>query len=146
MGDRPLSVLSINRCVTRCAALIAVALTPVYLGCGPEPQVDKSRTTVSGHVTFDGKPLPGGSITFSSPTTGTGTTMMIGGGGYVTNRVPIGQNIVTVETESLQFGNAKDYVRIPAEYSDPSKSGLEVDIKAGVNENVDFALKSDLKK
>ncbi len=141
MNDRPLSVIVVKRRIARCTALVAAALIPASLGCGPEPQVDENRTTVSGHVTFDGQPLQGGTITFSSPKTGIGTAVMIGGGGYVTNRVPIGPNVVTIETESLLFGNQKAYVRIPAKYSDPSQSGLEVDIKAGVNENVDFALK-----
>ena len=140
MDERPVGVIPIKKRFAGYAALVAAAVIPICLGCGPEPQVDESRTTVSGHVTFDGKPLQAGSITFSSTETGIGTTIPIGGGGYVTNRVPIGPNIVTVETESLLFGNAKEYVRIPAKYSDPSQSGLTADIKKGVNENVDFAL------
>ncbi|MBA3483821.1 MAG: hypothetical protein H0T51_18610 [Pirellulales bacterium] len=142
MDNRPANVRRIGKPLCSCVALVAAALSPAFLGCGPKPHVDPNRTTVSGAITFDGAPLKAGSITFDSTQTGIGTTIMIREGGrYITDRVPLGPNIVTIETESLLLGSPGLYIKIPAEYADPSKSGLTVDIKPGVNENVDFALK-----
>ncbi len=109
-------------------------------GCGPEPYVDPNRTTVSGAVTFDGKPLPAGTMNFDSTESGIGTSISISEGRYATNRVPLGPNTVTIETDSLLFGSAHLHTKIPAKYADPTKSGLTVDVKPGENENVDFAL------
>jgi hypothetical protein len=119
--------------------ILTAALAPTHVGCGGK-EPPKDRTTVSGIVTFDGQPLPGGSLSFESAA-GTGTNVSIGPGGvYSTDRAPIGKNRVRIETESLQYGNAAAYVKIPAKYNDVTKSGLQIDVKPGVNENVDFKL------
>jgi hypothetical protein len=113
----------------------------VTAGCSPSSQGPKDRATVSGVVKFDGQPLPGGVLNFQSTERPVGAMIMIKPGGvYSTDRAPLGRNVVTVETASLQFGNGAAFVRIPVKYSDPKTSGLEVDVKPGANENVDFAL------
>jgi len=142
MDVRQMGVFPAMRRHSGRVGLAAAMLVPACLGCGPEQQVDPNRTMVSGLVTFDGTPLKAGTISFDSTESGIGTAISIREEGrYSTNRVPLGPNIVTIETESLQFGSPHLYVRIPAKYADPSQSGLKVDIKPGANENVNFDLK-----
>lgn len=122
------------------AALLIVTLCLV--GCGPEVPVDPNRTTVSGTVTFNGAPLKGGTVSFDSTGSGMSSSVSIGEDGrYGTNRVPLGSNIITIDTESLRYGSPHLYVKIPGKYADPSKSGFTIDVKAGLNENVNFELK-----
>jgi hypothetical protein len=135
--------LSFMSRLPRSAALIAAAAIHIsVIGCGPKPQVDENRSTVSGTITLGGKPLKAGTITFDSTENGMSTAISIGSEGrFSTNRVPLGSNIVTIETESLLDGSPHLYTRIPAKYADPSKSGLSIDIKPDTNENVNFELK-----
>ena len=123
-----------------CVAILAYTTS---LGCGPRQKADPNRAEISGKVTLDGQPLPAGTMTFYSPEKGIGTSFSLRQGGtYATDRVPIGSNLVSIETESLQFGSPSLYVRIPAKYADPAQSGLTAEVKAGANENVNFELKS----
>jgi hypothetical protein len=129
-----------------CVCLLAVAVI-ACCGCGGGQQVIEGRTIVSGTVTLDGAPLKGGSITFTSREDSIlSKTVNIGSDGkYQTDRAPTGKSGISIETESLQFGNAAAYVPIPARYTSPATSGLEVDLKPGENENVDFALETKAK-
>jgi hypothetical protein len=141
MNDGSTAVRWTKDWLRACSMLVAAALMTLSLGCGPEPPVDENRTTVSGVVTLDGKPLPGGALTFTAVDSVIGSTVFIGEGGrYKTTRAPIGANVVTIETEMLKYGNPTAYVPIPAKYADPTQSGLTAEIKPGENENVDFAL------
>ena len=110
------------------------------IGCGGGKEPPKDRTTVSGTVTLNGQPLPGGTIYFESAGA-IGTSMIIGAGGkYSTDRAPIGTNRVTIETQSLQYGNTAAYVKIPTKYGDAMTSGLSADVKAGDNVDMNFSL------
>jgi hypothetical protein len=110
------------------------------IGCGGGKEPPKDRTTVTGTVTLNGQPLPGGTIYFESAG-GIGTSMIIGDGGkYSTDRAPIGMNRVTIETQSLQYGNTAAYVKIPTKYGDAMTSGLTADVKAGDNVDMNFSL------
>lgn len=120
---------------------LAATLLLLFLGCGPKQKVDPNRTTVSGEVTFDGKSLRAGVVTFSLVGSQLASTVSLNEGHYSTNRVPIGLNQVTIETESLLLGSPALYVRIPAKYSDPTKSGFQVEVKPGENNDVNFELK-----
>lgn len=125
---------------TAASAWLVVAMT--IAGCSQAPAGPKDRGVVTGVVTFDGQPLPGGVLNFQSTERPVGAMIMIKSGGtYATDRAPLGENVVTVETASLQFGNAAAFVRIPLKYSDPKTSGFVVDVKPGMNEHVDFVLK-----
>jgi hypothetical protein len=127
---------------SRVGPLLAVTLLSSCLGCGHKPPADPNRATVSGSVTFGGEPLPAGTMTFDSLDKGIGTSISIREGGHFsTDRVPIGANIVTIETEMLRYGSPQLYVRIPAKYADPTKSGLTADVKPGDNPDVNFELK-----
>ena len=118
------------------APLVAAA---ACAGCGHSSQGPKDRAVVSGVVTFDGQPLPAGVLNFQSTERPVGTTVMIQAGGtYRTDRAPLGENVVTIETASLQFGGA--FVRIPDKYADTRKSGLVVQVEPGANDDVNFAL------
>jgi hypothetical protein len=118
-----------------------VGIFVACLGCGQQKQVIKDRASVSGTVTFAGRPLPGGTIRFQSVEKQVSTSAMISEGGrYSTDRAPIGKNTVSVETEMLRFGNAAAYVAIPAKYTSPATSGLTADLQPGDNAGVDFAL------
>ncbi len=121
------------------AILIAGLL--ICTGCGDGKKVDENRTTVSGAITFDGKPLPAGTISFGSSTDSTGSTVPIRDGKYASGRVPLGSNMVTIDTSSVRYGNPAQFVEIPERYMDPTKSGLSVDVQPGTNENVNFELK-----
>jgi hypothetical protein len=115
----------------------------ICVGCGRQPQVVKDRAIVSGTVSIDGTALKGGTIRFLSDDGGVNASAMIGEGGkFTTDRAPVGKSKVSVETESLKFGNAAAYVAIPAKYTSPATSSLEVDLKPGENENVNIALTS----
>jgi hypothetical protein len=111
-------------------------------GCTDGKQVIEGRTITSGTVTLDGQPLRGGTVTFTSKDNAilNTATNIRAGGKYRTDRAPAGKNLVSIETESLQWGNAGAYVQIPSKYNSPATSGLEVELKPGENENVDFAL------
>jgi hypothetical protein len=109
-------------------------------GCGGQSQMPKDRASVSGAVTYQGKPLPAGRLTFDSVEGSVATPVSITDGRYSTPRAPIGKCDVTVDTTSIQAGNPAKYVKIPEKYLYPGESGLTAEIKEGENENVDFNL------
>lgn len=120
-----------------------LALVGLLQGCGRSEEVPANRSSVSGMVTLDGEPLPGGSISFilkSDPNYN--VRVNIREGKYDSNRTPIGPCSVTVETDSLLHGNPSAHRKIPAEYEVPTTSGFEADLKPGENEDVNFDLKS----
>src|SRR5690606_13548327 len=53
---------SLRHSATMVAALVSIAVP----GCGPDQQGDPNRAVVSGVVTYNGKPLPAGTISFES--------------------------------------------------------------------------------
>jgi hypothetical protein len=129
-----------------CAGCCLTAML-ASLGCTESKQVIEGRTITSGTVTLDGQPLRGGTVTFTSQEDSiiSTATNIRAGGKYRTDRAPAGKNRVSIETESLQWGNAGAYIPIPSKYSSPATSGLEVELQAGENENVDFALQTQSK-
>lgn len=133
--------LMLRRISIHCTCLtIGCCLLIAVIGCGKQAQGPKDRASVSGTVTFNGQPLPGGVMIFHSMERSDVTPISIYGGAYSTDRAPIGKNTVTVDTSSIPFGNPAAYVPIPAKYAEPQSSGLTTEIKSGDNE-ANFELK-----
>jgi hypothetical protein len=96
---------------------------------------------VSGIVTFDGKPLPGGMVTFI-PANGKPESSRIGeDGAYRVTNVPAGRVQIKVVTQPpVEFGTGEPflplgkYVAIPERYSDPERSGFTWEVKRGKQE------------
>jgi hypothetical protein len=145
-------------------------LLPLFLviasGCGYRNRATPSG--VSGHITYKGKPLPGGTVTFYPGSGGAYTGTIDKDGKYSVADVPAGTMTVSVETSSvkprpnLQYGKGaqkmeaspgpggsagtspsgptgENYVEIPAKYANPQTSGLSATLTAG-SQVKDFAL------
>jgi hypothetical protein len=115
-----------------------VLITLGLFGCGSKPG------SVSGKVTYQGKPLTSGLVIFIDKD---GRVSQPAGievdGSYVADNVPLGPVAVCVETHPLSGGdggpNAPQdqprprYVPLPAKYKDAKQSGLTLDVKPGPN-------------
>ena len=107
------------------------ALTDVAL----DFSFDQSNT--SGKVTYQGQPLKAGSIAFALRDRR--QTRVRGrirpDGSFAIQNAPKGQNVVTIETESLLLGPRDAYVKIPAHYGKAESSTLVAEVTAdGENE------------
>jgi len=93
-------------------------------------------------MTFNGKPIRGGVVTFTSAKdpTQTASCILQGDGTYSVADAPIGEDQVTVDTKAILGGAPDRYVEIPVKYLSTDSSGLKSTIKEGPNENVDFNL------
>lgn len=137
----------------------AVLLVGALLaGCG---RVGEQQAEVSGKVSFKGKPLPGGVITFASAR-GYAATAVISPDGAYKLKAPIGDVQIGVDNRMLDKNDPKrikaeqrgksgrlkiptevaskqqgqqevtgSYVFLPPRYSDPTKSGLTYKVTAG---------------
>lgn len=122
--------------------LVGLACCISLAGCGTDKKIE-GRTSASGAVTLDGNPMKGGSLTFKSKQpSGVQTTCLITAGRYECDRVPVGECVITVETESLKYGNAAAYTAIPKKYTDSSTTDLTANFKEGENSDVNIELKS----
>jgi hypothetical protein len=111
-------------------------------GCDSGPKLRPDWAEVSGTVTFQGKPLPGGSVMWCSqkdpPVLRGGT---IREDGTFALEAPIGPAKIAIHTSDMKTVQPARYVEIPAKYADPDKSGLSYDAKAGENKDVKLDLK-----
>ncbi|MBA4063589.1 MAG: carboxypeptidase regulatory-like domain-containing protein [Isosphaera sp.] len=103
------------------AALVAAA------GCGT---AEEWGGTVSGTVTFDGRPLRSGAVTLVGAD-GRARNGEVVDGRYAVEAPPLGPCKVLVVTapEVDEAGRAKaggKYVELPARYADPARSELTV--------------------
>lgn len=132
-------------------AVFALACLVTISGCG------KGHSTVAGRVTFDGKPVPDGAISFD-PTDGQSPSAggMIQGGDFRIDRIAPGKKIVRITAqrktgrkvplstimpaEMCPPGATTDEIEkyIPARYH--AQSELTAEITSGSNQ-VDFDLK-----
>jgi hypothetical protein len=118
------------------------------LGCG-----DNGLSTVSGTVTYCGKPVTGGVITFLLVENDRELTRMFGGidheGNFRITDVPRGRLLVGIETETTkatidyvgQEHTMLRYIPIPTKYSDPYTSGLSCDVQSQHVRDVFFDLR-----
>lgn len=145
-------VPEVHFCMTSSTfVLVAVGMLFVQIaGCSGEGP-DYETGQVSGTVTFDGKPVTEGSVTFHSEELGTGGTADLGSGGTFTVRgaegagLRVGSYVVRISPPPQDFGDGdpnkpaptiapKEFPNIPEKYRDSKTSGLKADVKAGPNE------------
>jgi outer membrane receptor for ferrienterochelin and colicin len=95
------------RSVSRFTALIALVLLVAI------PAFAQTTASITGVVTTDGTPLPGATVTITSPALqGTRTTVTGDAGGYSFAALPPGTYTVTVELEGLQTVTKKTTVGV----------------------------------
>jgi hypothetical protein len=116
----------------RLAALLCLAI----LAAAAQARPAKKTGTIMGKVTYKGKPLPGGTVTFH-PAKGKAITGIIQPDGtYAVKDVPLGPAKVAIETESVKpkpgaAPKGGKYIPIPAKYASPKTSGLTYMVAAG---------------
>ena len=139
--------------------LVLPPLLVLALGC----TTSNTPSTVTGKVTYNDKPVTAGTVTFQMEAGGTYRCPIKADGTYSSlGEIPAGDGVVTIETESAnkdkkqpvygggrggpnggmgappsgaEMGSASagDYVKIPAKFSDPKKSGLTAKVAKGSN-------------
>lgn len=118
----------------------AVACSAAIFGCSPQRAQRADRAIASGTVTYKGKPLGGGIITFAaSGTSNTSSGMLKADGTYYIEDVPVGENNITIDPETIKPNLGSRYVQIPAKYLQATTSGLTSKIELGEN-TADFNL------
>ncbi len=127
---------------------LSIGLLALTVGCRSSraPQ----HADVSGKVLFQGKPLPGGQITFVAVKGGFSAVGTIDENGEYQVKAPLGEVQISVTNRMLQpRGGEKTmgrlakaqapegasvkgrYVQIPPQYEDPQKSGLKYTVTRG---------------
>ena len=134
-----------------CRCCVWCGLFTLMGGCA-----DNSRSVdhaeVSGKVLYEGKPLPGGQVTFVALEAGFGSSAHIDEQGKYQINAPVSEVQIGVNNEMLKSrapGKPKEtlhpkepnsepempikgrWVRIPFSYADPATSGLKYTVKPG---------------
>lgn len=118
-------------------------------GCGSKPQAPIPLAAVKGVVTYQGQPLPSGTISFM-PVRGTNTaTGDIVNGEYSLSTftpgdgAPAGDYLVAVTAwEKAPEMGVEGVPSIPARYLDPKKSGLTATVSQEQEQTIDFPLQA----
>jgi hypothetical protein len=123
---------------SRRAAALALLGIAALAGCNAN-----KRLTITGTVTYKGKPLPSGIVRFYSGRDRMSMATVEADGTFAVTDVPPGPVKVTVEPDpqaskhrSMGGGAnepAPKPVAIPSKYADPTTSGLEYNITGGSN-------------
>jgi hypothetical protein len=103
----------------------------VALGCGkPAPKMEAGRGRATGTITFDGKPLRGGTIFFVSATDPMRrvAVMIKPDGTFSVADAPLGDVLISVDNESQKGNNPEAYVPLPKEYRKEETSKLTAKI------------------
>ena len=115
-----------TRVIVRTLFTAFVLLT---LGLAVRAEENPKVGQIEGTVRFQGKPLPGGTVSFHPDKGKPFVAQLQDDGSYTLKDVPVGAMRVTIETESLKNPakppkGGKKYVPIPRAYADPKTSGL----------------------
>jgi len=128
--------------ITRRASVLALlGLLPLLASCG------RGWGHVSGTVSYQGKPLPNGTITFYDEANQAVSGHIEADGKYAVSKVAAGKVKITVtapmpvflpgdQMAKKQFVNMPN---LPARYADAEKSGLGREVKPGI-QTIDFDL------
>lgn len=141
---------------TSCGGALPVMMLLLSLatGCGGQ-----ANGTISGTVTYQGKALPGGTVTFVPEAGAPVHAEIQSDGSYRMSNAPLGPVKIGVQTKSAQKApssssmprNPKDFEKfksammnteslIPAKYTDPNNSGLTYTVTKGKQQH-DIELK-----
>jgi hypothetical protein len=139
----------------RCRVLLLVLLLlPLTTSCGSQ-----AKGTVSGKVTYQGKPLPSGFVTFVPEKGAPVYSEIQSDGSYRVDQVPIGLVRIGIQPKSAQNTlassamprNPQDVTKlkaamtatetqIPSQYANPNSSGLTYTVTKGLQQ-YDIVLK-----
>jgi|YelNatPaOPRAMG01_1025707.scaffolds.fasta_scaffold179848_1 hypothetical protein len=156
-----MSSLYISKLILRLACYcLWCGLLALIGGCGKNPK-SVEHAEVTGKVLYEGKPLPGGQVTFVTVNGGFVSSGHIDQNGNYRISAPVGEVIIGVDNSMLQPGggggkgkgggnapkggavhpNRPDsesenpikgrWVNIPLTYADPQQSGLKYTVKPG---------------
>jgi hypothetical protein len=128
---------------------LSFGLLFLAVACNNKPH-SAEHAEVSGRVLFQGKPLPGGKVSFVAVNGGFASTGDIDENGNYQIKPPVGDVEISVTNRMLQSGyGAKApphpkkagseearpvkgrWVNIPSSYADPRTSGLKYTVKSG---------------
>ena len=119
-----------------------LACTCCWIGCGE----GKSTGSISGKVTYQGKPQTTGVVLLADPDAGIGATAVLDASGtYKILSLPTGEYQVAIGQPPVptpeQSSQGAQIVKldIPDKYLDPRTSGLTATIREGEN-SADFSL------
>jgi hypothetical protein len=127
---------------------LSLELLTLMVGCGKNPRAAE-HVEVSGKVLFQGKPLPGGQVTFVAVNGGFASSGTIDENGNYKINAPVGEVEIGVTNRMLQSirrpkalphpekAGVKEsqpmkgqWVKIPSHYEDPHTSGLTYTVKS----------------
>jgi hypothetical protein len=121
-----------------------------FAGCGP---ASVPTASVTGKVSYKGKPLTAGTVSFLNG--GTVSSSLIQNGQYTVPNAAVGANKIGVVTPSapdakqmkMKMGDkdvsaqAPEIVAVPPKYNDPENSGLAYTVTAEKTQTYDIDLK-----
>jgi carboxypeptidase family protein/TonB-dependent receptor-like protein len=109
-----------------------IAFVAFLVAAGAFAQTAGTTSTLAGTATTDGKPLPGVTVTISSPSLqGTRTTVTGEGGGYTFPALPPGVYTVQFSLEGMQTVTRK----VPLALATPARADVEMKV-GGVTESI----------
>jgi hypothetical protein len=123
----------LNMNFTRFIAIATVVACISTVGCGPDRAKRDGRAIVEGNVTFDGKPVTGGIIKFTSATGDTEEGMLRVEGNYYVENAPVGECKVSVDPEAVKPELGSRYVKLPPKYLKAETTDVTVKIEPGSN-------------
>lgn len=134
----------------KCHLCFFVLCCTILIGCG-RPSHELETAPVSGKVTLDGKPLPQGMVYVISTKGRSAKALIQEDGTFVLSTygkgdgVQVGTHAATVAALPADEGDARSKklrVPVPRRYARPATSGLKIEVKAGENNEVEWALSS----